>query len=643
MLKIFRHSALKLIIIFLAICCLYIVYTQMFTVEDEVLKNERVVLMEKAIFAEDNKFVCKQPVLPINSPEMMKFVKEVPKISCLNTDNPDWVLCEDSECFIKDSIKSMMDGVKCKFTDLKRVSDHNVRDAHEYHISEDKYTLRNSDVVKIQCNSNSNEWSSIKTAIRADPEILQRTGWNYTPKNGLKMNVLMFGLDSVSRNTFIRKLPLSYKYLVDVLGAHVLEGYNIVGDGTPQALTPILTGFTELELPDVRKRYLNTQYVDVYPFIWYNYSKNGYVTAFFEDLPSTGTYTYRLNGFKKQPTDHYMRPYYLASNSYYSKWKRLCDGEIPRHKVMLNHIKNFFSVYKEKPKFLFGFHGELSHDDYNLVGIADEDIVDFFRDLNESGALNNTILIVMADHGHRFADIRNTLQGKLEERMPFFSFRFPPWFKTTHKDLYDTFVSNLHVLTTPFDIHSTLHDILEKTSPIKGNLSNRSLSLFSSISETRTCANAYIEPHWCACLDWDDLNPNDEVVPLLIKAFLDTVNGYTNENRDICAELTVSDVMSVTKLKANDKLMKFKQTSDRDGFAPNLSGSTKVLTEMYQIKVKTTPGDGIYEASITHPVTTNDYNLKLSDVSRINMYGDQARCIVDTQPNLRKYCYCLHD
>ena len=52
----------------------------------------------------------------------------------------------------------------------------------------------------------------------------------------------MFGFDSLSRNMFQRNLPNSYKYLTETLGAIVLEGYNIVGDGTPQALIPILIG-----------------------------------------------------------------------------------------------------------------------------------------------------------------------------------------------------------------------------------------------------------------------------------------------------------------------------------------------------------------------------------------------------------------
>lgn len=49
----------------------------------------------------------------------------------------------------------------------------------------------------------------------------------------------MFGFDSLSRNAWIRKLPKAYKYMTEHLNADILQGYNIVGDGTPQALIPV--------------------------------------------------------------------------------------------------------------------------------------------------------------------------------------------------------------------------------------------------------------------------------------------------------------------------------------------------------------------------------------------------------------------
>lgn len=77
---------------------------------------------------------------------------------------------------------------------------------------------------------------------RYEEEIFDRASWSSLPPEAIKLNVLMFGFDSISRHTFTRKLPKSYEYLTKELDAFILEGYNIVGDGTPQALIPILTG-----------------------------------------------------------------------------------------------------------------------------------------------------------------------------------------------------------------------------------------------------------------------------------------------------------------------------------------------------------------------------------------------------------------
>lgn len=62
----------------------------------------------------------------------------------------------------------------------------------------------------------------------------------------------------------------------------------------------------------------------------------------------------------------------------------------------------------------------------------------------------------------RFADVRNTLQGKLEERLPFFSFAFPDAFKKRYHKEYIVFRNNLNRLVTPFDVHETFLDILRE-------------------------------------------------------------------------------------------------------------------------------------------------------------------------------------
>lgn len=604
-------------------------------------RSSKLMQIQQLIQTKSNYKGCHQPDLPLYPPEIMKFVKNVPKIDCSQA-GIDWVKCRGSDCTIQEEAKAKYGPIKCSFTDVIRVDDYRNRYGTKTY-SDSYYKLEQSDVVRVYCDAASHKWSATLYGIRFDKHIWEGSSWDNLPHNALKMNVLMFGFDSMSRNSFIRKLPKTYDYLQRTLHSIVLEGYNIVGDGTPQALIPILTGQTELELPDTRKRFKNTQFVDVYPFIWKYFKHQSYVTGFFEDVPELSTFTYRLNGFNETPTDHYMRPYYLASLGERRNWPKLCAGDTPRHKIMLNAITDFFSFYKSKPKFLFGFHGELSHDDYNLIGVADDDVVDFLKNLHSSHLLNNTILIIMADHGHRFADIRNTMQGKQEERLPFFSFTFPPWFAKKHRKIYENLLSNKNKLTTPFDIFATLKDVIYLENDGLADISKRSVSLFSKIPETRSCAHAYIEPHWCACLDWEPLSLDNPMVDRLSATLLNTINNYTKNYRDICEKLLLNKVMWATQAAPNDFLVKFNKNADKDGFLADLSAKTKITKEIYQIKVVLDPGESIFEASIVHLLNNDELMLKIEDISRINMYGRQARCVEKELPHLRKYCYCKGD
>lgn len=109
-------------------------------------------------------------------------------------------------------------------------------------------------------------------------------------------------------------------------------------------VTKLLTGYTELELPETRKRISESGFVNAYPFIFNEYARHGYVSAFNEDLPDFGTFSYRLNGFQEQPTTHFMRPFYLAFQKESSRHKRLCVGDTPRHKVMLDYTQKVSQI-----------------------------------------------------------------------------------------------------------------------------------------------------------------------------------------------------------------------------------------------------------------------------------------------------------
>lgn len=102
--------------------------------------------IDNLIKTKSNTAACRQPNLPVYSPEMMKFVHTVPNIDCLKA-GEDWVKCQGSECNVQEDVIIKYGPVKCSFTDLIRLNDFNSSDGKTTIAS--KYKLRASDVVNI--------------------------------------------------------------------------------------------------------------------------------------------------------------------------------------------------------------------------------------------------------------------------------------------------------------------------------------------------------------------------------------------------------------------------------------------------------------------------------------------------------------
>jgi len=67
----------------------------------------------------------------------------------------------------------------------------------------------------------------------------------------------------------------------------------------------------------------------------------------------------------------------------------------------------------------------MSHDYLERLFWIENDLKALLQDLFTESFLNNTLLFIMGDHGHRFHPIRHTFSGKIEERLPFFSMMAP--------------------------------------------------------------------------------------------------------------------------------------------------------------------------------------------------------------------------
>ena len=87
-------------------------------------------------------------------------------------------------------------------------------------------------------------------------------------------------------------------------------------------------------------------------------------------------------------------------------------------------------------------------------------------------------------------------------------------------------------------------------------------------------------------------------------------------------------------------MLKFKKSSDHDGYTPDLSDTMTVSDVIYQVTITTVPGHAQFEGTVTHTISGNKFSVKDTDISRINRYGTQPHCVMDELPHLRAYCYC---
>ena len=198
---------------------------------------------------------------------------------------------------------------------------------------------------------------------------------------------------------------------------------------------------------------------------------------------------------------------------------------------------------------------------------------------------------------------------------------------------------NTKRLTSPFDLHATFSHVLSYPD-IPQNLSH-GISLFQKIPETRTCADCGIPEYYCPCIHWRDVNTGHPHIKYAAQAAVQVINNLTSSDHrssELCERLTLKEITRSYQSLTNKKFKQFLRHQDADGRVAAFSDKDTHKGECsYIIQFRTEPGDGFFEAPIG--ILDREFRV-LGDISRINMYGDQPKCIAAERPDLRKFCYC---
>ncbi|KAM3964778.1 uncharacterized protein ACR2FA_001169 [Aphomia sociella] len=447
------------------------------------------------------------------------------------------------------------------------------------------------------------------------------------PLNQSSYNVIVMGMDAISRLNFYRTMPKTLAFLKKK-GAIELLGYNKVGDNTFPNLTPMLLGIRETDLKKTCWPHVHSTF-DNCPFIWEWYKDAGYYTALGEDSAKLGTFNYGKFGFVGTPTDYYIHTFMHEAETHIGNKKDyntyICMGSQHFYKVLLDYIEALTTTLKSSKLFGFFWEVTMSHDYLNYPMLMDSSYENFLKNLDESQYLDDTILIILSDHGIRWGDIRYTKQGRLEERLPFVHILVPPSFEENYNNAYHNLKVNSRRLTTPFDMHATLSDLInldvlkDEQIKIRSEMAyahDRSISLFLPLPKNRTCKIAGIDDHWCTCHKSNKLATDSTEAQEAAAQLIRSLNSMVHEHPQ-CSRLTLAEVVEATEMMVGTPLK-------------NEEGWREIM-----VVVRTVPGGGVFEATLRHD--SNEWTLA-GTVSRLNLYGDQSRCVHHYQ--LKLYCYC---
>lgn len=328
-------------------------------------------------------------------------------------------------------------------------------------------------------------------------------------RNRKPLNVLVMGLDAVSRLNFLRQLPKTYSYLQELQVFEFL-GFNNVGENTFPNVIPLLSGKTVEELQEICWNSSTT--FDRCHFIWNDYKKEGFLTAMGEDTTPLGIFEFNKKGFLESPTDYYYTFFQQEMERMLcntpDKNIYVCVRSKTVHESFMENLKKFLDSMEinKSPYFGLFWTNSMTHDYLNRPKLVDDIYMRFFKYLNSSGILNGTVLIVTSDHGIRLDEVTETRQGWYEKCLPMLYMVLPKWYMKENRRIVSNLRINTKRLVTQFDVHETLKDLMkpfeiknkkEKNKKFKN--SNRGISFFDFISEERNCSLAGIPKDFCRC------------------------------------------------------------------------------------------------------------------------------------------------
>lgn len=276
---------------------------------------------------------------------------------------------------------------------------------HGENMTKDFEIRKSIETIFVECSKDGKIFYENAHSIIAHTEQIKKRQIKTKSKATKPYKVVVFGFDGMSQINFRRGMPSVYSLIKSAPGWIEMKGYTRISNESFSNVFALLTGKSPTEKYGKCDPRANS-YLDDCNFVWKDYENAGYVTTFAEDQAAFATFNRRHKGFKKQPTDHYFRPFILAAEE---KLKlRKDDGLISclGGSIYIDHIfmhaTKMGQIHEHDPYLGVFYVNSLSNKRMSTAKAMDARVKQQFTDIAGRDTFAETIVVLVGDKGLRF-------------------------------------------------------------------------------------------------------------------------------------------------------------------------------------------------------------------------------------------------
>lgn len=300
-------------------------------------------------------------------------------------------------------------------------------------------------------------------------------------------------------------------------------------------------------------------------------------------------------------------------------------------------------INKNLPYFFFNFYNHHTHDYMTVPENYDFDLREMIKEFEDRGFLDNTMLIMMADHGARVSSFSDTDNGVLERTNPFITLRLPKALRET--EYFNNAKHNTRNIVSHFDFYKTLQhfyyinkypeeliakDQSRKSKKCRENFAKssssirykRGISVLEKLSNNRTCSDALVPVGYCNCKQFIDIKNEKDYIEQTghsfnktAEFFLKKINEVTDSIREKCEVFKFDGVNSVKKIIR----------TNNDGLA-------------FRFDIICQPGGATFDIMFKYSKQNSAGFELIRKIIRSNRYGSQSDCVPDNKYG--GFCFC---